>query len=113
MRKAFIAGGAGALIAIVAAILLPGWFGGRPTLQLNVDGQTVVVVPWVGGPNITVCCGRTLDIDTSGAPGQPWLVTVTSSTDHQRADCPLQGHSALRQPAASVATQTLDADKSL
>ncbi len=83
------------LIATVA-VLLSIWLSGKPTLEVrNVDGQAVDVVPWAGAPSITVSCGQTTEINTSGASTQPWLVTVTASADHhlllqQQASGPLE-----------------------
>jgi hypothetical protein len=54
--------------------------GSTSTLRIvNVDGPGVVVVPWSGGPTITVHCGTTRVVEPTSAPSQPWLVTVRAS----------------------------------
>jgi hypothetical protein len=42
----------------------------------NIDGSAVSVVPWVGGPTVVVDCQSAQQVNTSAAPGQPWLITV-------------------------------------
>jgi len=84
MKKSFIAIGLTALVLVGVAVFLSSWLAAKPTFQVvNVDGQAVDVVPWVSGPSIAVGCGQTESVDTSNAPGQPWLVTVTSQTGHR------------------------------
>jgi hypothetical protein len=96
MNKGCLAVVFGALIAVAVAVMLWMWLAPKPTfVVVNVDGQAVDVVPWVGGASTAVPCGQTREINTSGAPGQPWLVTVTASTDHhvllqQRGSGPLE-----------------------
>jgi hypothetical protein len=113
MKKAFIVIGVMALVILGAVFFLPSWLAARPILQVtNVDGQAVDVVPWVSGPSIPVACGQTRNIDTSNAPGQPWLVTVTSQVAHrvllrQEGSGPLEvivrsGGVAIGAPAPSV-----------
>jgi hypothetical protein len=71
-------------LAVGTAFVLFVWLAGRPTLQVvNVDGPSVDIVPWVDGPSIVVPCGHTATIDTTGAPGQPWVLTVTSEGTHR------------------------------
>lgn len=78
-----VAIGLAAIVAAVVAIFLWLWLSGKPSLEVRkVDGQAVDVVPWSGGPSIAVSCGQTTEINTGGAPGQPWRVTVRSAADH-------------------------------
>ena len=84
MKKGCLVTGLAALVVIGIVVALFVWLSPKPTFQVvNVDGQTVEVVPWRGGPSITVPCGGGSNIDTSGAPGQPWTVTVTSAANHR------------------------------
>jgi hypothetical protein len=84
MTKGCLASAVAALAAVGIAAVLFVWLGPKPTFQVvNVDGQAVEVVPWVGGPSITVPCGAGSNVDTGGAPGQPWTVTVTSAANHR------------------------------
>ncbi|MGO8687445.1 MAG: hypothetical protein ACLQT7_09770 [Candidatus Dormibacteria bacterium] len=73
-------------IAIVLVCLcLAGWaaLGLLPPPSIfivhDVDGPSVVVTPWAHGPATRVECEGSAQIDTSSAPRQPWLVTVTSA----------------------------------
>jgi hypothetical protein len=75
------------LLAILAAtgvlIITCAGCGSTGTLLIeNVDGSTVSVVPWVGGPTVVVDCHSAREVNTTTAPGQPWLVTVKGLADH-------------------------------
>jgi hypothetical protein len=84
MKNGCLAIGVAALVIVGIAAALFVWLSPKPTFHVvNVDGQAVEVVPWLGGPSITVPCGGGSNIDTSGAPGQPWTVTVTSAASHR------------------------------
>lgn len=67
-------------ISVVTAILaLSGASCGSMTGTMtivNVDGPGVAVVPWSGGPTISVDCGTTRVVKPTSAPSQPWLITV-------------------------------------
>lgn len=66
------------------AFLLASACGSPPTVDVeNVDGPDVLVTPWAGAPATPVDCGHGVFLNTDGAPGQPWLVTVRSATDHR------------------------------
>jgi hypothetical protein len=69
------------VVAGILAIAGAGCGGSTSTLRIvNVDGPGVAVVPWSGGPTISVPCGTSRDVDTTSAPTQPWLVTVRASS---------------------------------
>jgi hypothetical protein len=68
-------------LALAAALVL--WPHPPTVLVKNVDGQSVDVTVWEGGPSSTVPCGASRYIDTNGAHGQPWVVTVTSTASHR------------------------------
>jgi hypothetical protein len=50
---------------------------------VNVDGPGVAVVPWSGGPTITVGCGTTRVVKPTSAPTQPWQITVRALASGQ------------------------------
>ena len=57
MKKGCLAIGVAALVVVGIAAALFVWLSPKPTFQVvNVDGQAVEVVPWLGGPSITVRC---------------------------------------------------------
>jgi hypothetical protein len=72
-----------AIIALALAAALVLWPHPPTVLVKNVDGQSVDVTVWEGGPSSTVPCGASRYIDTNGAHGQPWVVTVTSTASHE------------------------------
>jgi hypothetical protein len=71
---------------VLAFLCLAGWVAyglitaPPPTFTItDIDGPNVVVTPWLHGPATSVACEGGAQIDTKSAPGQPWLVTVTSA----------------------------------
>jgi hypothetical protein len=72
-----------AVVALALAAALVLWPHPPAVLVKNVDGQSVEVTVWDGGPSSTVPCGAARSIDTSGAHGQPLVVTVTSIASHR------------------------------
>jgi hypothetical protein len=65
------------LLATGGLVLVSAACGSTGTMTIiNVDGANVAVVPWAGGPTLTVNCQTTRVVDTSAAPGQPWHITV-------------------------------------
>jgi hypothetical protein len=68
-------------LALTAALVL--WPHPPTVFVKNVDGPSVDVSVWKGGPSGTVPCGTSQYIDTNGAHGEPWVVTVTSTASHR------------------------------
>jgi hypothetical protein len=76
------------LLAIMVAtgglVLATAACGSTGTMTIvNVDGASVAVVPWAGGPTVTVNCHTTRVVDTSAAPGQPWHIIVRGLANQQ------------------------------
>jgi hypothetical protein len=72
-----------AVLALALGVALVLWPHPPAVLVKNVDGQSVDVTVWDGGPSSTVPCGASRSIDTTAAQGQPWVVTVTSTASHR------------------------------
>ena len=73
---------AGLMLSFAAScgVPTPSRSGAGPIFEVaNVDGPEVRVTPWTGAQPVDVPCGTWVTIDTSGAPPQPWDVTVVSA----------------------------------
>jgi hypothetical protein len=73
-----------AILVATGVLVTAAGCGSTGTMTIvNVDGASVAVVPWAGGPTVTVSCNTTRVVDTSAAPGQPWHIIVRGLANQQ------------------------------